>query len=131
MNDKSNTMTTTSKPASFKSRHSFDARLKESKRILSKYPDRIPIICEKVEGNNIARMAKQKYLIPSDICLGQFIYSIRKHIRLSEEKAIYTYIGGNIPAVSESLASLYAQYKDQDGFLYLNYAGENTFGCAL
>ncbi|KAL9555219.1 hypothetical protein PS6_002991 [Mucor atramentarius] len=93
-------MTTTSKPASFKSRHSFDARLKESKRILSKYPDRIPIICEKVEGNNIARMAKQKYLIPSDICLGQFIYSIRKHIRLSEEKAIYTYIGGNIPAVS-------------------------------
>ncbi|KAL9546247.1 hypothetical protein MBANPS3_006750 [Mucor bainieri] len=105
-----------------------DARLRESNRILSKYPDRIPIICEKVEGNSIARMSKQKYLIPSDICLGQFIYSIRKSIKLSEEKAIYMYIGGNIPTVSESLENLYAQFKDEDGFLYLNYAGENTFG---
>ncbi|CAO3648005.1 unnamed protein product [Mucor fragilis] len=121
-------MTTLSKPTSFKSRHTFDVRLRESKRILGKYPDRIPIICEKVEGNSIARMPKQKYLIPSDICLGQFIYSIRRNIRLSEEKAIYMYIDGNIPTVSESLASLYAQYKDEDGFLYLNYAGENTFG---
>lgn len=77
-----------------------DVRLRESKRILGKYPDRIPIICEKVEGNSIARMPKQKYLIPSDICLGQFIYSIRRNIRLSEEKAIYMYIDGNIPTVS-------------------------------
>ncbi|KAF1800182.1 autophagy protein Atg8 ubiquitin like protein [Mucor lusitanicus] len=122
-------MATLSKPASsFKTRHSFDARLKESKRILNKYPDRIPIICEKVEGNSIARMSKQKYLIPSDICLGQFIYSIRKNIKLSEEKVIYMYIGGSIPTISESLSSLYTQYKDEDGFLYLSYAGENTFG---
>ncbi|KAI8636302.1 symbiosis-related like protein, partial [Parasitella parasitica] len=107
----------------------------ESKRVLAKYPGRIPIICEKVLGNSIPNIAKQKYLIPSDLCLGQFIYAIRKGIRLSEEKAIYMYIDGNLPTVADlylscnSLANLYGKFKDEDGFLYMNYAGENTFGC--
>lgn len=26
------------------------------------------------------------------------------------------------------MASIYEDYKDQDGFLYLTYSGENTFG---
>ena len=29
---------------------------------------------------------------------------------------------------SMSMGELYNQYKDEDGFLYLTYSGENTFG---
>lgn len=83
-----------------------DARLKESRRILNKHPERIPIICEKIDGNSIPRIKKQKYLIPADLCLGQFIYVIRKGIRLSEEKAIYMYINGSLPTVSGKIGWL-------------------------
>ncbi|KAI8642591.1 microtubule associated protein, partial [Parasitella parasitica] len=65
-----------------------------------KYPDRIPIICDKVQGNSIPNIAKQTYLIPSDLCLGQFIYAIQKKIRLSEKKVIYIIINGSLPTVA-------------------------------
>ena len=36
-----------SKPLSFRDKFPFKKRLDESTRIMEKYPDRIPIICEK------------------------------------------------------------------------------------
>jgi len=32
-----------------------------------KYPDRIPVICEKNERSDIATIDKKKYLVPSDL----------------------------------------------------------------
>ena len=29
---------------------------------------------------------------------------------------------------SASMGSIYAEHKDEDGFLYVAYSGENTFG---
>jgi GABA(A) receptor-associated protein len=34
---------------------------------LQKYPDRIPVICEKNERSDIATIDKKKYLVPSDL----------------------------------------------------------------
>ena len=34
-----------------------------------------------------------------------------------------------IPPTSASLKEIYDEHKDEDGFLYMTYAGENTFGC--
>ena len=34
----------------------------------------------------------------------------------------------NIPPTSASLKDIYDEHKDDDGFLYMTYAGENTFG---
>lgn len=31
--------------------------------------------------------------------------------------------------VSPSSPQVYDQYADEDGFLYMKYSGENTFGC--
>ena len=33
-----------------------------------------------------------------------------------------------IPAHAERISCLYDDYKDEDGFLYITYSGENTFG---
>lgn len=30
--------------------------------------------------------------------------------------------------ISASMGSIYAEHKDEDGFLYVAYSGENTFG---
>lgn len=31
-------------------------------------------------------------------------------------------------SIGSSLLSLYEKFKDEDGFLYITYSGENTFG---
>ena len=43
-----------------------------------RYPDRIPVICEKDPRSDIPPVDKRKYLIPMDLTVGQFVYVIRK-----------------------------------------------------
>jgi GABA(A) receptor-associated protein len=113
---------------SFKSKHSFDNRLKESKTIIQKYPDRIPVIVEKQETSDIGDIDKNKYLVPCDLTMGQFVYVIRKRMKMPPEKAIFIFVNNEIPMQSTPISSVYDESKDTDGFLYIKYAGENTFG---
>lgn len=62
----------------FKAEHKLDQRKTESLRILQKYPDRIPVICEKSDKSSIQDIDKKKYLVPQDLTCGQFLYVIRK-----------------------------------------------------
>ena len=71
----------------FKRNNSFARRCLESQRIISKYPDRLPVICQKS-----------------------------------------LHVNGNIPSVTELISSIYEREHDQDGFLYIDYSQENTFG---
>jgi GABA(A) receptor-associated protein len=112
----------------FKAKHSFDHRLSESIRIREKYPDRIPIICEKINRTDIPEIDKEKYLVPNDLTIGQFMYVIRKRIKLPAEAAIYLFVGGSIPPTSSLISDVYESFKDSDGFLYVTYSKENTFG---
>ena len=105
----------------FKSAHSFDTRIEESQRIITKYPDRLPIICEPLRASSPA-IDKNKYLVPRDLTIGQFIYVIRKRIKLPPEQAIYLFVGGNIPTTSDLIYTVYQNYKDADGFLYIHYS---------
>lgn len=107
----------------------FEKRLSESKRIMAKYPDRIPLIVFKDPKSQLAQLDKYKYLIPLDLTLGQFIHVIRKKIKLAPEKSIFLFTQkNNIMNVSEMMNSIYKKHKDEDGFLYLVYFEENTFG---
>ena len=107
---------------SFKDLYSFEKRQKDAEQIKAKYPSRIPIICEKNRfSTNSPNIDKKKYLVPYNLTLGQFIYQIRKRLNLSPEVALFFFTGGFI-------SNLYAEYKDADGFLYIYYAVENTFG---
>mgnify|MGYP001243748401 FL=1 len=116
----------------FKDEIPFAMRKEEASRILSKYPDRIPIIIERSEecSNDIPVVDKKKYLVPNDITTGQFTYIIRKRIELEPEKAIFLFAGEDytIPPSSSLISEIYNNYKDEDGFLYFTYSGENTFG---
>jgi len=112
----------------FKKEHTFEQRFAESNRVITKHPDRIPIICEKIDNSLIMDIDKKKYLVPGDLTCGQFAYVIRKRIKLPAEQAVYLFVNGVIPSMSCLISSLYYEYKDNDGFLYVSYAGENTFG---
>jgi GABA(A) receptor-associated protein len=114
----------------FKSRINFQTRLEESSRVMTKYPDRIPVICERSEYSNAQtpNIDKTKYLVPVDLTVGQFMFVLRKHIKMLPEQALYLFVGQNIPPSNELLRVLYANFRDPDGFLYITYAFENTFG---
>eukprot|EP00126_Sphaerothecum_destruens_P007229 Sdes_comp19748_c0_seq4m11772 len=114
--------------SSFKQENTFDKRKAEAARIRTKYPDRIPVIVEKAEKSDITEIDKKKYLVPMDLTVGQFVYVIRKRIKLSPEKAIFIFVNNVLPPTSASMATIYEEQKEEDGFLYVTYSGENTFG---
>lgn len=115
----------------FKSQYSLNERIKESSRVINKYPDRLPVICEKStysKNSNLLNVDKSKYLVPMDLTISQFLYVIRNRLKLSAEIAIFLFVGRTIPPSSALMSYIYNKYKDIDGFLYITYSSENVFG---
>lgn len=113
----------------FKNEYTFEQRKDEARRVISKYPDKFPIICEKSDkSDSIPLINKKKFLVSHDVTVGQFIFIIRNRMKLPPQKAIFLIINGIIPPSNSLINSIYDAHKDKDGFLYINYTGENTFG---
>lgn len=83
---------------------------------------------EKAERSDIPDIDKKKYLVPADLTVGQFVYVVRKRIKLSAEKAIFIFVKNILPPTAAMMSAIYEENKDEDGFLYMTYSGENTFG---
>ncbi len=114
--------------AEFQSKHSFEKRKEESEKICEKYKDRIPIIVLKHKSCELPTIDKHKYLVPQDMSFSQFIFVIRKRIKLDSAKSLFTSINGQLVNGSSMVSEIYHQSKDPDGFLYVVYTSENTFG---
>ena len=113
----------------FKSEHSFFKRKDESEYIRLKYPDRIPVICEKdPRSGGDFELIKTKFLVPQTLTVGQFVYVIRKQISLSPEKAIFLFVNNELPPTSALMSEIYEKHKEIDNFLFFHVALENTFG---
>ena len=112
----------------FKEKHDLEKRKSESARIRNKYPDRLPIIIEKNPKSDIQDIDKKKFLVPTDLTVGQFAYIIRKKININHEQAMFLFVNNTIPPTNALISSIYQERKDEDGFLYIIYSGENTFG---
>mmetsp|Transcript_27541 Transcript_27541/g.61520 ORF Transcript_27541/g.61520 Transcript_27541/m.61520 type:complete len:128 (-) Transcript_27541:228-611(-) len=115
-------------PNSFKAEHPLEKRKLEAERIRSKYPERVPVICEKDPRSDIPDIDKKKYLVPADLTVSQFTFVIRKRIKLPPESAMFLFIKDTLPQKAALMSTVYEEEKDEDGFLYITYSGENTFG---
>ena len=71
---------------------------------------------------------KQKYLVPKDMTLGQFIYIIRKRIQLGSNEALFILVNKSLVPNNKGIYDIYVDNKDADGYLYITYTSENTFG---
>ena len=103
-------------------------RLDDSERLRKKYKDRCCIIVGKSNGSDIKDIERHKFLVPNHLTVGQFIYIIRSRIECSKTQALFLFINGKIPPTSRRLIHVYEEQKENDGFLYVIYSGENTFG---
>jgi GABA(A) receptor-associated protein len=113
----------------FKKENDFTFRSLESERVLTKYPDRRPVICERLKNaKNTPQIDKKKYLIPNEFTIGQLIYVIRQRIKLHSNEAVFIFINGKMIPSSSVIGTIYDTEHDEDGFLYIFYSRENTFG---
>lgn len=62
----------------YKEENPFEKRRAEGEKIRRKYPDRIPVIVEKAPKSRLRDLDKKKYLVPSELTIGQFYFLIRK-----------------------------------------------------
>jgi GABA(A) receptor-associated protein len=114
----------------------FEKRSAEARRILAKYPDRIPVICEKAQRSDLPDIDKKKFLVPDTMLCGQFKYIIHKHInqcataanQISADQTIYLFVRNKEPPTGALMSEVYDSYKADDGFLYITYCAENTLG---
>merc|ERR1712127_609067 len=115
---------------SYKSTHpDFEKRKAEADKIRERYPDRIPVICEKSNTSKLPDIDKTKYLVPNDLSAYHFNYIIRKRIKLPETGSPYFFVNGRYLLKGDTLMSeVYKQRKDADGFLYIPYTDETTLG---
>ena len=58
----------------------------------------------------------------------QFIYVVRKRLKITNKKNIIFFINNIIPNPNISMQELYEKNKSLDNFLYIKYSGENFFG---
>jgi GABA(A) receptor-associated protein len=114
----------------FREENTLEQRKSEAEKIRNKYPERIPVVVERVPNSQITDIDKRKFLVPNDISVAQFMWIIRKRIQLPSEKAIFLFVNKTIPQSSSTMGQIYNNFKDEDGFLYIAYSGENTFGSA-
>uniref|UniRef100_A0A1B6H2K1 Uncharacterized protein n=1 Tax=Cuerna arida TaxID=1464854 RepID=A0A1B6H2K1_9HEMI len=112
----------------YKEEHPFEKRKGEGEKIRRKYPDRVPVIVEKSPRSNIGDLDKKKYLVPSDLTVGQFYFLIRKRIQLRPEDALFFFVNDVIPPTSATMGMLYQDYAEEDNFLYIGYSDENVYG---
>lgn len=104
-------------------------RIKKSQLILEKYPDRVPLIIKPSDSDRDAfPIDKSKYITPRDLTLLQLQQIIRKRIHFPAEKALFMFINNKIYPITSMIGPVYDTNKDTDGFLYITYCQESTFG---
>lgn len=110
-----------------------DERKGKYEELKARRPESIPIICE--PSASLYRFNKDlpciKLLCPPDLQTGQLMFTIRNKLGsmitpteallLRTEKGVY-------PQNTMHMAEAHAKYKASDGFLYLTYDKESTFG---
>lgn len=107
--------------------YTHEQRLRESRKLIIKYCDRVPILIK--PGNaHTPEVDKFKYLVPHTLKVCEFASVIRKKIKLKSYQALFIHINGILPPMNTTIFDIYQEYQSEDGFLYITYSLENTFG---
>jgi GABA(A) receptor-associated protein len=116
----------------FRDIHSLEDRKHEALKITQKYPDRVPIIIEKGKCD-LCDISKNKFLVSREMTMSQFVFTIRKRIQLDPSQSLFVMVvseGGEGRLVSSNvpMCKIHEEHQNEDGFIYMIYTSENTFG---
>lgn len=60
-----------------------------------------------------------RYLVPADLTVGQFVYVIRKRIRLSAEKAIFIFVDNVLPPTGYLYLIVVQRFYESKSYFFL------------
>lgn len=116
----------------------FDERIAESKKMLKMHPEKRPVLIQP-QGTETPKLGRAgKFSVSLDATPATLKSSIRKVIpQLKPSDAIILIIKSPsdkgeyksiMPMDSEEFGTLYEAHKHADGFMYMTYSVEATFG---
>lgn len=83
--------------------------------------------CAALRASRLRRNGARPYAPPSTPRRAP--RALLQRIALRPEQAIFLFVSrGTLPPTVSSLQAVYEAHKDPDGFLYMTYSGETTFG---
>uniref|UniRef100_A0A8D0L049 Microtubule-associated proteins 1A/1B light chain 3C n=1 Tax=Strix occidentalis caurina TaxID=311401 RepID=A0A8D0L049_STROC len=99
--------------------------------IRAKFPTKIPVnLCFVIGKKYLPLLDKTKFLVPEELTMTQFITIIRSRMALTATQAFYLLVNNkSLASMSLTMAEVYRDYKDEDGFVYMTYASQEMFGC--
>jgi GABA(A) receptor-associated protein len=100
----------------------------EFETIQKKYPNTICIFVQLAKRSNLPPLDKHKYIVPKTTTVGQFLFILRKRMKLSADKAIFIFINDALPSSSQTIAEVYSTNKSSDGALRIIVTSESVFG---
>jgi GABA(A) receptor-associated protein len=120
-------------PSAYKKNTPLEERKIKSQKLKELYPNRIPVIVEMSSSSAsfskfMEQKHKVKYLVPNELCMGQFVKILRDKMKINESTALFFFINNKLFPMTSPLSVLYQEYADEDGFLYIEFCEENTFG---
>lgn len=124
---------------------SFDDRVLESKTIMARNPDHVPIIVDRIKFcHSLEDLPKSKFLVTRDSTVARLQATIRRMLDLDEIQTLILFDSSNRVIVpTMKVGELYYSLKQEierkgattsgeeeqfDGFIYLQYSAENCFG---
>jgi GABA(A) receptor-associated protein len=115
----------------YKDKHTLEERKAESERLLKRHPNNIPIIVEKVSKSD-PDIDKTKYLVNRSISMAQFRFILQKRMNIDPNTALFIYSENNeLFQPSDFVERSYNLNKNEDGFMYVKYGLEATYGNEL
>jgi GABA(A) receptor-associated protein len=114
----------------FKKETTIEQRQQVAQNFKSKYPHCVPVIIKKNTRDKILQdIDKEKYLIPKNLLFSELHCMIRKKINITPNQAIFVFVAnGILVPINKLIEEIYNEYSHEDGFLYITYTAENTFG---
>jgi GABA(A) receptor-associated protein len=114
---------------------------RETQQAKERFRGKIPTLIFRRPGSeSVDLLDKNKFFIAPDNTMQVLtMAAIRKRIKLQPEIALFTFVvqfenGAAAPSVEqiapahETMARIYEQFKSDDGYLYIVYAGETALG---
>jgi hypothetical protein len=104
-------------------------RQEQSFRLIKRFPDKYPVIIDRASRRE-PTLDKNKYLVNSHSTVSELMYLLRKKLKVSPTQAVFFFLGNSMVSGNMTIAQLNhaSNLKYNDGFTYLFYSLENTFG---